>query len=492
MDGDRRRGGPEHELRGRAFEADLRSHPWPAMDETIVRELAAVVGEGHVLTDASLLGGYEHDTSGRFHGRAAAVVRPANTSEVAGTLRICNAHGIPVVAQGGNTGLVGGGVPRGGELVVSLARLRRLEPVDRVAGRVVAGAGVTLEELQRHASEYGLAVAIDFAARAGATLGGMVATDAGGQLALRHGTMRAQVAGLEAVLIDGSVLARLSGLEKDNAGYDLSQLIIGSEGTLALVTAVSVRLIPRARHRVSVLFGLDSLELALALLERLRVEVGSLEAADFFEEEGLRLVRAYRSLPEPLGREHPAYLIVDCAGEGDPLPALERTVEDAGLAHEVAAAESTAERAALWSYRELHNEALARIGVAHKLDVSVPVAEVPRFAREVRARIGTLEPQARVIMFGHLGDGNVHVNVLRGSGLPDDRLETAVLGLVAERGGSISAEHGVGVAKVDHLALVRTPDEIEAMRRIKLALDPGWLLNPGCVLPAPRSTRAGC
>ncbi len=469
------------------------------MDEAIVRELSAVVGPRHVLTDASLRGGYEHDLSGRFHGRAAAVVRPADTSEVAGTLRICRAHGVPVVPQGGNTGLVGGGVPRGGELVVSLARLKRLEPVDRVAGRVVAGAGITLEELQRHAADAGLAVGIDFAARAGATLGGMVATDAGGQLALRHGTMRAQVAGLEAVLIDGTMLTRLAGLQKDNAGYDLSQLIVGSEGTLALVTAVSVRLIARARHRVSVLFGLDSLELALALLERLRLEVGSLEAADFFEAEGLRLVRAHRSLPGPLGHEHPTYLIVDCAAESDPLPALERTVEAAGLASEVAVAEGTTERAALWSYRELHNEALARIGVSHKLDVSVPVAELPRFAADLRARIGALEPRASVILFGHLGDGNVHVNVLGGSAGrddalggpagPDDRLEAAVLRLVAELGGSISAEHGVGVAKVEYLELVRTPGEIEAMRRIKLALDPAWLLNPGCVLPAP--DRAG-
>ncbi len=445
-------------------------------------ELREIVGDGQVLTDPELMAGYEADITGRFSGSAAAVVRPANAEEVAAVLRACDAHGVPVVPQGGNTSLAGGSVPRGtGEVVLSLVRLRELEPVDRASGQVVVGAGVTLEELQRHARAAGFDVGIDHAARSAATIGGMVATNAGGGLAMRYGTMRAQVAGLEAVLSDGSVVGRIAGLLKDNAGYDLPALIVGSEGTLAVITRINVRLVPAHRHRVVALFGLDGMESALALTLRLRDAVSSLVAADFFEAGGLARVLAHRKLAAPFPHAHPVYLIAECAADHDPTEELAAAVEEVEAVEDVAFADDTTGRAALWAYRELQNEAMAAGGVPHKLDVSVRIADVPRFTTAVRERIGALDPAAETVLYGHLADGNVHVNVL-GPAPDDERVDTAVLELVGTFGGSISAEHGVGIAKSSYLHLCRGTDEIAAMRRVKAALDPHATLNPGRVL----------
>jgi FAD/FMN-containing dehydrogenase len=451
--------------------------------ERLLGALRAVVGDGHVLSERALRAGYERDDTGRYGGEAAAVVRPADTEQVAAVLRLCAEHAVPVVPQGGNTGLVGGGVPRGGELLLSLARLQALGAVGRAAAQVVVGAGVTLERLQQHARAAGLDVGIDHGARSAATIGGMVATNAGGGLAMRHGTMRAQVAGVEAVLADGTIVQRLSGVLKDNAGYDLPALLIGSEGTLAVLTQVAVRLIPAHRRRVAALFGLAGLDDALALLTRLREDVAALVAADFLDAAGLARVRAHRRLPAPFERDWPVLLIAECAAERDPTDELAEAVEAAGVELDVAVADDTAGRERLWAYRELQNEAVAAGGVPHKLDVSVPISDVPRFADAVRERIAAADPAAETILYGHLGDGNVHVNVL-GPAPDDERVDEAVLELVAEHGGSISAEHGVGIAKRDHLHLSRGADEIAAMRRLKAALDPAGILNPGCVLPA--------
>ncbi len=455
----------------------------PSVPPATLAALRAAVGDAHVLVEPELCAGYERAATGRFGGAAAAVVRPADTEQVAAVLRVCGEHAIPVVPQGGNTGLVGGGVPRGGELVVWLGRLTRLGEVDRAAAQVVVGAGVTLEQLQQHARRAGLDVGVDFGARSAATIGGMVATNAGGGLAMRYGTMRAQVAGVEAVLADGTIVRRLSGLLKDNAGYDLPALLVGSEGTLAIVTQVAVRLVPAHRHRVAALFGLAGLDDGLALLTRLRERVGSLVAADFFDATGTARVCAHRRLRAPFERDWPLYLIAECAADRDPTEELAEAVEAAAVELDVAVADDTAGRERLWAYRELQNEAVAAGGVPHKLDVSVPIADVPRFAAEVRARVAAVDPAAETILYGHLGDGNVHVNVL-GPAPDDERVDEAVLRLVADHGGSISAEHGVGVAKRDHLHLSRGPGEIAAMRRLKAALDPAGILNPGCVLPA--------
>jgi FAD/FMN-containing dehydrogenase len=324
---------------------------------------------------------------------------------------------------------------------------------------------------------------VDFAARDSATLGGMAATDAGGAQVLRHGTMRARVVGLEAVLSDGSVLRRLSGLVKDNAGYDLPALLVGSEGTLAVITAVRLALVPEPAKVVTALLALGSLDDAVALVARLRGRLPSLQAADFFLADGLALVCAHRALAPPFAVQHPVYVLAECGAAEDPLEALAGALEDEAAVLDVAVADDTARRAALWTYREAHNEALNALGVPHKLDVSVAQPVLAAFAAEVVAAVAAAHPGARTILYGHLGDGNVHVNVL-GPDPADETVDELVLRLVAAHGGSISAEHGIGVAKRPWLGLTRTPEEQAAMRALKAALDPAGVLNPGAVLGA--------
>jgi FAD/FMN-containing dehydrogenase len=431
-------------------------------------ELRALVGAAHVLEDADLRASYERDWTGRFGGPARLVVRPGDTGEVAAVLRACAMHGAAVVPQGGNTGLVGGGVPRGGEVVLSTGRLTALGAVDAALGHVEAGAGVTLGALQRHARAAGLDAGLDLGARDTATLGGIVACDAGGPFALRYGTARARVAGLEAVLADGSVIRRLSGLAKDNAGYDLPALLIGSEGTLAAITTVLWKLVPVLPKRLTALVGLPDAEAAAGLLAALRAEAPSLAACEFMTEDGLELVLAHLRRRSPV-RRAPFYVLVELADRSDPTDELAAAFERAGV-EDAAVADDTASRERLWALREAHTEAISAAGVPLKLDVGVPLRSLARFLRQVRG--------GRTILFGHLGDGNVHVNLLGA----EEAAGEAVLDLVLACGGTISAEHGIGVAKAHRLADARGEAEVAAMRAIKAALDPAGMLNPGAVL----------
>jgi FAD/FMN-containing dehydrogenase len=456
----------------------------PHAGEGLQRALSDALGERHVLADADVRAGYETDFTGRFSGAARLVVRPGSTEEVASVLRICAAEGVPVVPQGGNTGLVGAGVPRGGEVVLSLTRLDWLGEVDHATLEVEAGAGVTLAALQQHARAAGLDAGLDFAARDTATVGGVVATNAGGARALRHGTARARVAGMEAVLADGGVVRRLEGLLKDNAGYDLPSLIVGSEGTLAVITRVRWRLVPALRARVAALVPLQSVEEAADLLGVLRTSLPSLEAAEFFLQDGLQLVLDHLGVSSPLPEPAPVYVLVECAATADPTEELAEALERGGI-DDALVADDTASRERLWRLRESHTEAIGSQGVPHKMDVGVPLGRLGEFLRRVPDAVEEVAPDARTILFGHLGDGNVHVNVL-GPPPDDDAVEEAVLRLVAECGGTISAEHGVGVLKARWLHLARTPAEVEAMAAVKRALDPRGLLNPGVVLPAQR------
>jgi FAD/FMN-containing dehydrogenase len=451
------------------------------LSDSLLEQLGAAVGAGHVLTDPDLREAYERDITGRYGAPAGVVVRPGAVEEVAAVLRLCHEARTPVVPQGGNTGLVGGGVPRGGELVLSLKRLSALGEVDVVAGQVTAGAGVTLEALQRHARASRLEFGVDHGARSGASIGGMIATDAGGAQVLRHGTMRAQVTGLEAVLADGRVVSRLAGLLKDTAGYNLPQLLIGSEGTLGVVTAARLRLVPALPHAVTALVAVPGTEAAVQLMCDLRARASSLQAVEVFYGEGMRLVCEHRDLRPPFAEDHDVYVLAECAALEDPLEDLAGAIEDA-LVLDVAVADDSARRAALWDYRDLQNEAVAAAGVPHKLDVTVPLGALAGFERRVRDVIEQAAPGARTILWGHLGDGNFHVNVL-GPEADDYRCDEAVLRLVAEVGGSISAEHGVGVAKRRWLGLTRSAAEIETMRELKRTLDPHGILNPGAVLP---------
>jgi FAD/FMN-containing dehydrogenase len=453
----------------------------PGVTDRLLDDLAAAGGESHVLADEDRRAPFEVDWTLRYRGRARAVVRPADAKQVVAVLAACRAHGAAIVPQGGNTGMVGAGVPRGGEVVLSTARLTDLGPVDRAAAQVEAGAGVTLATLQAHAREAGLDAGVDLGARDSATLGGLVATDAGGTHAVRHGTVRARVAGLQAVLADGTIVDRPA-LLKDNAGYDLPALLVGSEGTLGIITRVRWRLVALLTSRVAALVPLASLEQASALLATVRPRLQStLHAVDFFMDEGLQLVLEHLDLPAPLPERAPVYVLLECAAASDPTDELAAALAEAGIDDAVVATD-TAERGRLWRFRETHAEAISAVGIPHKLDIGVPLGRLAEFARRVPAEVERVSPGARPVIFGHLGDGNVHVNVL-GPAPDDDAVDEAILRLAADCGGTISAEHGVGRAKARWLGLARSPGELRAMAQIKRALDPDGLLNPGVMLP---------
>ena len=445
--------------------------------------LEKVVGAEHVLSDPELKSSYERDYTGRYEGSARLVVRPADTQEVAGVMAACSRAGAAVVPQGGNTGLVGASVPRNGEVLVSLQRLTSIGEVDDAIGQVTVGAGATLASLQQAAKAAGQDAALDFGARDSCTIGGVVACDAGGARALRHGTARAHVAGLEVVLADGSVLSRLAGLTKDNAGYDLPELLVGSEGTLGIITRVRWKLAPLLSARVAALIPLRTARDASELLAALRANAPSLESCDFFLDEGLELVLGHQRRESPIKDRSAFYVLAECAARSDPTDELAAALQEAGI-DDALIADDTASRRGLWTLREGHTDAINAAGVPHKLDVGVPLRELDRF---IDAVPGTVEQAGaeRVILFGHLGDGNVHVNVL-GADPDDERADEAVLELAIECGGTISAEHGVGVAKAAYLERARGPVEVAAMRAIKRALDPQNLLNPGAVLTVTR------
>ncbi|MCW2613888.1 MAG: linked oxidase domain protein [Frankiales bacterium] len=455
----------------------------PALDAGLLGALREAVGAEHVLVEADLTASYETDWTGRFTGRAGCVVRPASTEQVAAVVRACAAAGVPIVVQGGNTGLVGGATPAGGEVLLSLTRLDELGEVDRAGGQVSAGAGVTLADLQKHARSAGLDFGVDLAARDSATVGGLVATNAGGIRVLRYGSMRAQLLGAEAVLADGSVVSRMAGLLKDGTGYDLVSLLCGSEGTLGVVTKVRLRLVPRLASRAVALLAMPDADAAIAVLPGLRERLPHLSAAELLFAPGLALVRKHGHLPAPFGEEHPAFLLVECADRLDPTDALVEAVSEAeGLLDATVATDSAGQRA-LWAYREQHTEAISAEGVPVKLDVSVPTGRLPELVARLAPTIAAVAPDARPIVFGHVNEGNLHVNVLDAGELAE-QVTAAVLHLVAGLEGSISSEHGVGRAKCEYLGLSRSRTEIAAMRAIKDALDPAGLLNPGVLLPA--------
>lgn len=392
--------------------------------------------------------------------------------------------------QGGNTGLVGAGVPGDGEVVLSTCRLRGLAPVDVHARTVEAGAGITLGELQKHVHAAGLDIGIDFGARDSATLGGIVATNAGGERVMRHGTTRAQVMGIEAVLADGSTISRLSGLPKDNVGYDLVQLFVGSEGTLGVVTRVVLRLVPYLRERAAALVGLTSISDALTAVNSLRTKLPGLEAADYFHDGGLRLVLKHRGLTSPFSSAYPIYLLAEVAGPGA-LEDLTNALAEIPQVKDAAMAGPAPDRRRLWALREGHTEAINAAGVPVKLDVAVPTVRLEEFATKLPDVVRAEAPRAEIVLFGHLVEGNVHVNVL-GVSDPDDQeaVTDSVLRLVVILGGSISAEHGVGRAKQRWLPLARSQADVAVMVSIKQALDPAGILSPGRVLPQPASALA--
>jgi FAD/FMN-containing dehydrogenase len=448
----------------------------------LLDSLRAIVGAAFVRVDPDVVAGNVVDWTGRFRGHTPGVVAPGTVAEVAAVLGACRAAGAAVVPQGGNTGLVGGSVPLHGEIVVDLRRLDDLSPVDAQAGQVTAQAGVTIARLQAHAQDAGWLYGVDLGSRDVATVGGTIATNAGGIHVLRYGPTRRQLTGIEAVFANGDVVSRLDGLEKDNTGYDLASLLCGSEGTLAIVTAARFRLHPRPTHVIVALCAFDVVDDAIAAAGAIRRTLPAVNALELFLEAGLDLVTDRLGLPRPFRAPHAAFLLVEAAANTDPTGSLADAINACAGVRDVAVATDPPAARALWRYREGHTEAINLLGAPHKMDVTLPAASLAAFVAAVPGRVAAVAPGAQVWMFGHAGDGNVHVNVT-GVAPDDESISAAVFGLVAEHRGSISAEHGIGTAKRAYLGLVRTEAEIAIYRAIKQALDPIGILNPHVLLP---------
>ncbi len=441
------------------------------------RQLQALVGDDHVIVAAEAKRRFEIDWSGRFVGSTPFVVCPASTEEVAAVVAACADAGIALVPQGGNTGLVGGSVPLDDEVVLSLTRLGTLGPVEPISAQVTAGAGVTLEALKAHADAHGLGFGVDIGPRSRATVGGMIATNAGGLRFVRHGGMRQQVLGIEAVLADGSVLSHLNGLEKDNTGYDLAGLLCGSEGTLAVVTAARLRLVVPPRSPLVALIGFDTVASAVEALSSVR-RIGSLEAAELLLANGLELAARYLGVDVPLRGDHGAALLVEWdQGEGD-VSDRDVAFERLGGVTEVVTGQDLAARRRLWELRERQADAVAGLGPPpHKLDVTLPAPRLAEFVADIGPELLARTEVTHVVIWGHVADGNVHVNVV-GPDPDDDRVDDVVFRRVADLGGSISAEHGIGTAKRRWLGLARTPVERRMFAAVKSAFDPKGILNP--------------
>ena len=456
--------------------------PRPPLSGTAVAQLRKSVGPAHVIDDPELVRGYTQDWTGRLHGSSAAVVRPANTAEVAEVLRICAEHGLAVVPQGGNTGLVGGSIAFDGAITVSSTRIDSIGPIDALTGQVTVGAGASLAALQAAAQRAGLQFGVDLAARDSATVGGMAATNAGGLNVVRHGPMRAQLVGTTAVRSTGDVIGDVRGLLKDNTGYHWPSILCGSEGTLAIITDVRVQLVARDVDVAVALFAFDDAADAVDAAAIMRRDFSDVHAIELVTEAGITLVCDALSIAPPFPEPARFVLLVEGAGPPGVVDRLAAVAESLARVRDSAVAIDPEPRAALWRYREAHTESIARLGPVHKLDVTLPLPALAAFLADVRVAVGRVRPDAAVWLFGHAGDGNVHVNIT-GVDPDDDDVDELVLRLVAERGGSISAEHGIGRAKLAHLHLNRTPAEIDAMRALKRALDPSGILNPGVLIP---------
>ncbi len=452
-----------------------------ARTSPLVAALIDAVGDAHVLTDAGVVAPYGVDWSRRFAGPVLAVVRPGRTADVVSVVRACTVAGVPLLPQGGNTGLVGGSVPGAdgpATVIVSTRRLTRLDPVDELSGQVTVGAGVVLGDLHRHARRSGWEYGVDLAARDSATVGGTIATNAGGIRVCCHGMTRRQVLGVEAVLPDATVISRLAGLPKDNTGYDLTGLLVGSEGTLGIVTAARLRLVRPARASAVLIIGVHDAADARAVLHTGVPDGVRLLAAELQDAAITRIVCELTGLPWPLEHQHEHLLLVEV--ESRPSDRVGDVPFDLAEDRDAVVSVLT-DHAAFWRYREACAEAASTLGVPHRFDVSIPLGGWDAFVADVRGRLLGVPAVTTLLVFGHLADGNLHLEVL-GPDPSDERADGVVLRCVADHGGSISAEHGVGRAKAAYLGLTRAYAEIAAMRAVKSALDPRGLFNPGVLL----------
>jgi FAD/FMN-containing dehydrogenase len=471
-------------------------------DDPFLAEAAALLGSRGLTRDPELMEPWLTDWRGRYTGAARAMASPSCTDELAALVRLCVRHGVPIVPQGGNSGMSGGATPAvdGSALLVSLRRMSAIRAVDPQAGTALCEAGVVLQNLHDAAEAQGLRFPLTLGGKGSATIGGLIATNAGGTQVLRHGSMRAQVLGIEAVLADGSVYSALTPLKKDNRGFDLKQLFIGSEGTLGIVTAATLRLVPAIPARSVIWAGLGSAQQARQLLVHFEAAAGqALEGFEVLPQSCLDAVLAY--LPDaraPLGGRHEWHALIelvgsDAAGLGE---AALASALDAGLLVDAVVASSESQAEALWALRESISPAERAKGPAMQHDIAVPVARMADFLDQAVPDIESRWPGTRAFGFGHLGDGNVHFHVQAPAGADRAAWEAgdgkaisrAVHDLVAAWQGSISAEHGIGQLKVDELERLGDPVALDLLRRVKGALDPDDLLNPGKLLAPKPST----
>ena len=469
------------------------------MSQELISELARIVGPANVLRAPEDLSGYEQDWRKRWHGRALAVVRPGSTAEVSAVVKACAGAGVSLVPQGGNTGLVGGGVPddQARQVVLSLRRMSAVRKFDAENLTMTVEAGCVLQAVQAAAEAQGLLFPLSLAAEGSCTIGGNLATNAGGTQVLRFGNARDLCLGVEVVTSAGEIWDGLSGLRKDNTGYDLRGLFIGSEGTLGVITAATLKLFPLPATTLTALAACPSLEAAVELLGLARSRLdASLTGFEVMNRFSLDLVaRHFPALPRPLPDAAWTVLLElsgpqDEAGARASLEALLESALDSGCVEDAVVAESLAQSRALWHLRESIPLAQAEEGLNIKHDISVPVSAIPRFVQQTDAALQAHMPGIRLVNFGHLGDGNLHYNVQAPAGADardflktqEPRVNEIVYDNVQAFGGSISAEHGVGTLKLEELRHRKSPVALTLMRQIKSALDPRGLMNPGRVL----------
>ena len=470
------------------------------MGAAFLQALRACLGDSNVLVDGDL-DAYQVDWRKRYRGRALAVARPSCTDEVAAVVRLCATHGVPIVPQGGNTGLVGGGVPdaSGDQLLLSLSRMRRVRAVDTDNLTATVEAGCVLQAVQDEAEAHDLLFPLRLGSEGTCTIGGNLASNAGGTQVLRYGNARELCLGLEVVTASGDVWDGLTGLRKDNTGYDLRDLFIGSEGTLGIITAATLKLFPRPAATLTALAACPDIDAAIGLLRRARMHLDAgLTGFEVMGAFALQLqARHFPLLRNPLPASPWTVLLELAAGDATEasqrLSSLMEEAEGLGLASDAVVAGNLAQAHALWELRESIPLAQAREGLNIKHDVALPVSAIPDFLRHMDTSLDALVPGVRMVVFGHLGDGNLHFNVQAPEGMPaaeflhqhETALNQTVYDAVLARGGTFSAEHGIGALKVDELAKRKSPVALGMMRAIKQALDPQGLLNPGRVLPPP-------
>lgn len=456
--------------------------------QEFLQALRQTLGAEAVLSGDAVPARYHTDWSGTPPVAPLALVRPRSTEDVSATLRLCHQHRVPVVPQGGLTGLAGAAVPSADCVALSLERMPAIEAIDARSATMTVQAGATLQAVQEAAVDAGLAFGVDLGARGSCQIGGNVATNAGGNGVLQHGMMREQVLGLEVVLADGTVLPMLRPMLKNNTGYDLKQFFIGAEGTLGVITRVLLRLRPLPQAKVTALVALPGFDQALAVLQRMQARFGNSVAA--FELMWDNFVQAsvqWQQLQAPLAERHPLLALIDVDGkdEASLREAVEAALGDAMEAGEVVdavIAQSQTQAKTLWKLREAPAELNTQMHPPVNFDVSLPQAEIGRFAAAIQAAFDARWPGHHTLFFGHVGDGNLHVSTDGATvGGACEAVEAELYRVVGAFHGSVSAEHGIGLHKKPFLALSRTPQELAAMRAIKAALDPLGLMNPGKV-----------